>query len=144
MDKADLDARFRQLLVIWGAQLGGVTVFAGITYALGSGLLGAFSPTLDPGLAAKLLLLSPALMVGGIVFRRGEVQARALEPEARLSRYFIRVIAATGAVEGGGLLGLVLAWLSGQTLWSVGVWALTMVALLLCRPSRDEAEQLLR
>lgn len=143
MDHATLDVRFRTILLIWASLLGGVTLFTGAVLALTTGAIGAWTPTLDPELAAPLMILPVSSMVGGIVFRRGEAK-RSGDAAQRLTAYQNQVIVGAALQEGGGLLGLVLCLLAGQPTWAVGVWAVTAVAMGLTRPTRDELDLLLR
>ena len=143
MDKDAVASRFRVILMLWASLLGGVTFFTGGVLALTTGTVGAWTPTLDPGLAAKLMVLPTLSMAAGIVFRRGEVK-RAGDAEARLGALQVQVIVGAAMQEGGGLFGLVLCLLAGQPTWALGVWAITAVAMGITRPSRDEVDALLR
>ena len=143
MDQRTRDDRFRVILTLWASLLGGVTIFTGVVVALTSGAVGSWSPSLAPGLAAKLMVLPVLSMAAGIVFRRGEVK-RTGDADARVGAYQVQVIIGAALQEGGGLFGLALCLMSGQATWALGVWAATAVAMGITRPSRDELDALLR
>lgn len=143
MDQDAVANRFRVILMLWASLLGGVTLFTGAVLALTTGVIGTWTPTLDPGLAAKLMVLPTLSMAAGIVFRRGEVK-RTGDAETRIGAYQVHVIVGAALQEGGGLFGLVLCLLSGQPTWALGVWAITAVAMGITRPSQDEVTALLR
>lgn len=144
MDKAALDARLRIITLLWGALAGGVTLFAAVVVGLTTGTVGRWTPTLSPSLAGTLLAVPVLSMIAGILLRRGGGAKRSDDPEARVAAYQTQVIVGAALQEGGGLFGLALSLLAGQPSWAVGVWAITMVAMGLTRPTRDELDQRLR
>lgn len=144
MDQKELDSRFRVVSLLWASLLGGVTLFAGLAWALARGLLGPPpSPSLPPGVAAKLLILSALLMVAGIVYRNGDVGAHA-DPGPWLASYQTRIVVALALAEAGALLGLVLSILSGRPGWVAGVWGAAVLAMAFSRPHRDDLERMPR
>lgn len=144
MGPTELDARFRIVTTLWAALLGGVTVFTGVVWAMASGMFGpAPSPTLAPGMAAKLLVACPLLMGAGIAFRHGDVGTHA-EAERWLAAYQTRVVVALALEESGALLGLVLCLLAGRPNWALGVWSLAAAAMALSRPVREDLERVRR
>lgn len=144
MDRETLDARHRTLMALWAALLGGVTVFAVVAWALVSGILaGGWTPTLDPGLGAALLVLVPVHLAAGMLLRKRE-PSRDGEPRTRLDRHQTWSVVAWALQEGGALLGIALSLLTGQAVWIAGVWALAAVAMGLTRPRREELDELFR
>ncbi len=144
MDRAALDARFRVVSLLWGSLLTGVSVFAGVVWAMASGLLGPAVPAaIAPGLASKLLLLAPLLMAVGIAYRNGEVGSHA-GPERRLAAYQARVLVALAIQEAGALFGLALCLLSARPSWALGVGGMAAAAMLFSRPRRDELDRIAR
>jgi hypothetical protein len=142
MDRAALDARFRVVSLVWASLLAGVSVFAGLAWALGSGRLGpAFPAAIAPGVASKLLILAPLMMAMGIAYRNGDLGAHA-EPEHRLAAYQNRVLVALALEEAGALLGLTLCLLSARPAWTLAVWGMAAVAMFLSRPHRDELDRI--
>ena len=141
MQKSDVDTRFRVILVLWGSLLMGVTLFAAVVWALTSGYLGSWTPTMEPGLVKNLLSAPVLLMVVGIFFRRGDIDASG-DPEAYIQRYQTRILIASAMQEGGGLMGLVLCLLAGMPGWALAMWALTAVAMIMSRPDRADLDRL--
>lgn len=137
MQKSELDAHFRTILVLWGALLGGVTLFAAVVWALTSEYVGHWSPTMEPGVVRNLLAAPVLLMAAGIFFRRGGID-RSGGPEAVIQRYQTRVLIASAMQEGGGLLGLVLCLLADMPIWALAVWGLTAAAMGMSRPKRTD------
>lgn len=144
MDRDTLDARHRIRTLVWAGMLSGVTVFAAVAWGLASGVAGsAWTPTLDPGLGAPLLLFVPVSLAAGMVLRRRE-PSREGDAEQVLNRYLTASLVAWALQEGGALLGLVVCLLTGQPTWIAGVWMLAAVAMGLTRPRREELDELFR
>jgi len=144
MDRAALDVRFRVAFLLWASLLAGVTLFACVAWAIAGGLLApAFTASLAPALASKLLVMVPVLLVAGIVYRNGDVGTRG-DTGTRLVAWQTRMTVASALQEGGGLLGLVVCLLADRPTWMLGVWVVTAVAMLLGRPRREELDRLLR
>ena len=139
-----LEARFRAVSIVWAAMLAGVTLFAAVVWGLAGGLLApGFSASLAPGPASKLLILAPVLLAAGIAYRNGEV-GRRVDADSRLAAWQARITVASALQEGGGICGLAISLLAARPSWALGVWAVTVVAMVLSRPRRQELDRLLR
>lgn len=141
MQKSDVDQRFRVIFIIWVGLFMGVTFFAGVVWALASGRLGAWSPSMEPGVVRNLLAAPILLMAAGIAYRRGQ-DDRSHGADAFVAAYQTRIVIVSAMQEGGGLLGLVLCLLAGMPTWALGVWAVTAVAMLMSRPRREDLHHL--
>lgn len=137
----DLDQRYRVLVLVWGALLGGTLLFTVVAWAMAVGMLTGtpWTPTMEPRLALVLEGLAVALMVAGLVVRRagwGLLPA----PELPLQAFQNRMILVWALQEGGGLMGGVFGLLAGRSDWIAGVGILAAFALFLTRPRKAELE----
>jgi len=143
VQKSDVDTRFRVIFILWGSLVLGVAIFTAVAWALTSGLVGEWTPTLEPGLVKNLLSAPVLLMVVGIFFRRGEVRGPA-DAEEHLQRYQTRILVASAMQEGGGLMGVALCLLAGMSTWALAMGALAVIAMLMSRPQRSDLDRLAR
>lgn len=143
MQKSDVDTRFRVILTLWGSLVMGVAFFTAVVWALTTGLVGTWTPTLEPGLVRNLLSAPVLLMVVGIFFRRGEVRASG-GAEEFIQRYQTRILIASAMQEGGGLMGVALCLLAGTSTWALAMGGLAVVAMAMSRPVRSDLDHLTR
>ncbi|HSG06717.1 MAG TPA: hypothetical protein VLA36_00065 [Longimicrobiales bacterium] len=143
MQASEVDIRFRVILLLWGSLVVGVALFTAVVWALTSGSLGSWTPTLAPGFVKNLLSAPGLLVVVGVFFRRGRVDPSG-DADAFLRRYQTRILIASAMQEGGGLMGLVLCLLAGTPSWALGMGSLTVVAMLMSRPARTDLDHLAR
>ena len=148
MDASELDTRFRNIFIIWLALAVGVFFFVVTVWLVTSGVLpgAAWEPVqgVDEGVLRMVVALPTLMLLAGILLRRGEVAKPGMDGPALVAAYQIRVILAAAIQEAGGLIMGALALLSGLWTWALGFGALTLFAMVLSRPRRDELDALVR
>jgi F0F1-type ATP synthase membrane subunit c/vacuolar-type H+-ATPase subunit K len=134
-----VEDRYRQLLVICGAiaaSLVMVNVVLAILLASGS------VPSQDPppalplvmfGIGLVLLVTAPSIKRA--IFKRAE--AEGVEGGARAAAWTSATIVASALREAAGLLGFVLAFLTGNPWWSWGLGGAALLAMYVDRPRRE-------
>lgn len=142
--RENAEKRYRVLLTVWGALLGGLLLFAALAWLLAAGALGGgpWSRGLEPE-RVQLLLFGPVgLMVVGIFARRrGRPVPGDRDPA---QAYQTRIVLASALQEGGGLLGVILSLLAAQPTWILMMAGLAAFAMIRSRPRRGELLRLLR
>lgn len=145
MDRADIDARFRIVTIIWLALMMGVATFGVVAYGLvATGNMG--EPTMDAGLMNLIVPLAVVLMAGGLVLGRtleGQIP-RDAEAEVKIQRYQTARIVTLAMQEGPALMIIVVAMLAGAATWIAVGAALGVASMFIARPNRDDLEGLLR
>ena len=142
----EVTARFRIIVAIWGAMAAGVTVFSVAVFALSRLPADGASraPALDANIAGLVLAGVVAALAGGLAFRRAARVRRGDAADATLSAYQTHILVATALLEGPGLLGVAVCFLAAQGGWALGVGGVTVFAMVLARPRREELDRLLR
>jgi F0F1-type ATP synthase membrane subunit c/vacuolar-type H+-ATPase subunit K len=145
MNRSDLAVpqRFRTLAVVCVAiALGLVLVNAVVAVLWVSGSPPAGAISLDVSLASvvvALLLLAAAPTAKRVVFKRAQAQEGfERDPAARLNAYARGMILGFAMREAAGLIGFVLALLSGNPWWSWGLGGTALVAMYSDRPRRED------
>jgi hypothetical protein len=138
----DLEQRFRTLLIVCSAiALSLVMVNVVIAILLVSGALQAGTLSRDVTLAifvVALLLLVAAPAGKRAVLKRAEAEeGYERNPEQRLNAYANGVIVSFGVREAAGLIGFVLALLTGNPWWSWGLGGAALLAMYVDRPRRE-------
>ncbi|MEQ9399816.1 MAG: hypothetical protein RJQ04_11710 [Longimicrobiales bacterium] len=148
MERPEIDQRFRVIQMVWAALAGGVAVYSVVVWLLVSGRFGTSSlggsAALDATPAIVLMAVAVSMVVAGVVLRRARSLPQGREAAETVAAYQNHVIVASAVQEGGGLLGLSIAFLAGQATWALGIGAVTVFALFLTRPDRVELDRLLR
>lgn len=78
--------------------------------------------------ALTLLVASPA--VKGAVFKRADAEGFEGNPDRRFAAYQTAYMVAFAMREGGGLLGFILALLTGNPWWSWGLGAAALISMI--------------
>lgn len=145
-DDRRVDAAYRVLLVIWGALVAGVVIFAVVSYALLRS--GAFQPVGGPGspLAFTLItvgfgLLIVAPFLGQAVGRRS---TGAGGTPANVAAYQTSMIVGHALREAAGLLGVVTALVAGALLGGYVLAAAAVLMMIKGRPRREHLVELSR
>ncbi|MEQ8329007.1 MAG: hypothetical protein RH859_00945 [Longimicrobiales bacterium] len=148
MERPEIDQRFRVIQMVWAALAGGVAVYSIVVWFVVSGRLGTSpmggSAALDATPAIVLMAAAVSMVVAGVVLRRARSLPQGREAAETVAAYQSHVIVSSAVQEGGGLLGLSVAFLAGQATWALGIGAVTVFALFLTRPDRVELDRLLR
>lgn len=129
----------RQLRIVWGAMVGATVTYTAVVYVLMATEtvdMAAFGPDLMNIIGAVAMLQ----MVVGVVLRRRLVAAVPddASPEARRSRYGTASIVGLALMEGGGLLVITFALLTGSATWVLAGGGAAAVLMLMARPSEEE------
>lgn len=148
MERPEIEQRFRVIKMVWAALAGGVAVYSIVVWLLVSGRLGASPPggsaALDATPAIVLMAAAVSMVVAGVVLRRARSLPQGGQAAETVAAYQNHVIVSSAVQEGGGLMGLSVAFLAGQATWALGIGAVTVFALFLTRPDRVELDRLLR
>jgi F0F1-type ATP synthase membrane subunit c/vacuolar-type H+-ATPase subunit K len=130
---------YRRLLVLCGAIAASlVLVNVVLAILLASGSLPSQAPpsALPPVLfGIGLLLLVTAPSIKRAIFKRAE--AEGFEGDARAAAWTSATIVASALREAAGLLGFVLALLTGKPWWSWGLGGAALLAMYMDRPRRE-------
>jgi hypothetical protein len=135
-----MDERFRSLTIIWFALIGGVATWAAVAFCLVA--LGIMDESILPRTALPITAAAAAVVMAfGIVLRRRMVEAipRGLGVEERFTKYQAAAIQGWALIEGGGLLLLVIGLISAAPVYILTGGIAAIVALVLARPTREEA-----
>lgn len=138
------DQRFQVMMVVWGALLGGMLLFAAALWLLASGVLTGrpWPAALDPGVGFAFLGVAMVLLAGSIVFRPS--RSSGTDSADPLQAYWTRVVVVAAVQEGAGLMGCVFALLAGLPTWIPVMAGLAGFAMVLTRPRRDVVDRIRR
>jgi membrane protease YdiL (CAAX protease family) len=142
LPEADLEQRFRTLLIVCGAialSLLMVNVVIAILHVSGSLPPGELSRDVTLAIVVvSLLLLVGAPAAKQAVFKRaGAEEGFERDAEQRLRAYARGMIVSFAVREAGGLIGFVLALLTGNPWWSWGLGGAALLAMYVDRPRRE-------
>jgi hypothetical protein len=133
--------RFKTLQIVWLALMGGVVLFATVSYVLlavaGSEVGGLPPSVLRVAAPACVVVMAAALLV-----RRKLLEAipRGIQGQARMARYHAAVLVGLAMIEGAGLFIIALSIASGTSSWIPAGTAITILMMVIARPRRDEME----
>jgi hypothetical protein len=130
--------RYRQLLIVCGAiAMGLLMVNAVLTYLYASKQI----PVSEVPQAVPLALFALALLLLGVasavkraVFKRAEAEGFEGNPDRRFAAYQTATLVGFAMRETAGLLGFVLALMTGNPWWSWGLGGAALIAMYLDRP----------
>jgi hypothetical protein len=130
--------RYRQLQIVCGAiAMGLLMLNAVLTYLYASKQLpvSEVSPAIPLALfAVSLLLLGAASAVKRAVFKRADAEGFEGDPDRRFAAYRTATLVAFAMREAAGLVGFVLALMTGNPWWSWGLGGAALIAMYLDRP----------
>ena len=145
MNRSDLavQPRFRTLAVVCGAialSLVMVNAVIAVLWVAESPPAGAVSRDVSlAGVVVALLLLAAAPTARRVVFKRAQAEEGfERDPAARLNAYARGMILGFAMREAAGLIGFVLALLSGNPWWSWGLGVTALAAMFADRPRRED------
>ncbi|HKI02685.1 MAG TPA: hypothetical protein VKK31_11965 [Thermoanaerobaculia bacterium] len=133
-----MQARHRQLLIVCGA-IGLSLLMVNVVFTflyLSRPLPGSDVPQALPLVlfSLGLVFLGAAPAVKRSIFKRADAEGFDGNPEGRFAAYQTATIVAFAMREAAGLLGFVLAILTGNPWWSWGLGGVALVAMVLDRP----------
>jgi hypothetical protein len=133
--------RYRQLLIVCGAiAMGLLMANAALTYLYASKQIpvSEIPPAVPLALfALSLLLLGAASAVKRAVFKRAEAEGFEGDPDRRFAAYRTATLVAFAMREATGLVGFVLALMTGNPWWSWGLGGAALIAMYLDRPRME-------
>lgn len=137
------DEQLRTLQMIVGSLVLGVGLFTGVAvYLIRSGTFGdteELIPLEAVGAVVAVLLLTAPLVAG----RLKDTPAGA-DRNTVYQHFQTGTIVGMALREGAGLMGGILAMLSGSLPWLLGLTGVSMLAMILAWPRRDDLEERLR
>jgi hypothetical protein len=126
--------RFRNLSIICRAlTISVVMVNLVLAFLLFSGSLqpsGIQKPVAVAIFAVALTLLVASPAVKGAIFKRADAEGFEGDPNRRFTAYQTAYIAAFATREAGGLLGFILALLTGNPWWSWGLGGAALISMI--------------
>lgn len=142
---AAIQARLRILNVIWAAIAGGLVMLAAVATFLARGT--DMTPALEVGAAlpVKLALAGAAaalLLIAPVVSRQLLSRVReAAHLDVALQRYQEAVVVGFAMREAVGLVGFVIAVLTGDLVWCYALTGAALLAMFFARPTRETLER---
>lgn len=145
MPNAKYGAALRNLRLVCAALMGGVVVLGGVVTVLFSS---GFEP-LAPGIEGLLLPVAAGYVLLSLVaaplvestLRKMPAEAA---PAEAMTRFSNAVIVGMALREGAGLLAVVVALLTGDLAWGLGLAAVVLLAMTLALPSERKLQDFLR
>lgn len=118
-------------------------VMINVTLLVLSATGGLPEPSLQPPLpyvlfAVALVLLVSSPAVKGAVFKRADAEGFEGDPMKRLAAFRTATIVANALREAAGIIGFLLALLSGNLWWSWGLGAAAVIAMLVDWPKAEQ------
>jgi hypothetical protein len=145
-----LETQMRVLTLVCAALAGSLVLYAGITWYLLEqvGLQPVWNtmPLLVPGVVGLVALgpLCAAPYVSRLLLAQAPSAASTADPQAAFQVVMRATIVAFAMREAVGVLGFVLALVSGELIWCVALSGVALLAMLLGWPRRDQMEEVFR
>lgn len=144
--EALIEGHLQQVRVVVAAIMGSVALLAGVVFFLTSS--GQLRPLAEGAEKIQLIFVPLGVALLGIapamkraVFKRAEAAGFGGDVERWLTAHRTAVILASALREGAAVLGLLLALLTGQPLWSYVLSSLALVTLALDWPKASDLEE---
>lgn len=135
--------RFKSLTVVWLALVAGTALYAGVAYVLLiMGIVDLETP-LGPDIMNIGGAFAVVQILAAMVLRRRLVAAipRDAPDEVRLQRYYTACVVTLALVEGGGMLVVTLALVTGIASWALVGGGAAVLVMLMARPAPAELER---
>lgn len=137
------DEQLRTLQTIVGSLVLGVGLFAGVAvYLIRSGTFGETGALI--ALEAVGVVVVVLLLTAPLVASRLKDAPAGADRDTVYQRFQTGTIVGMALREGAGLMGGILAMLSGSLPWLLGLTGVSMLAMILAWPRRDDLEERLR
>ncbi len=129
--------RFRALTVVWLALMLGTGTYAAVAYALLASVAVDFQTPLGPEIMNVGGAFAVVQILGALMLRRRLVAGipRDAPSDERLRRYYSACITSLALVEGGGILVVTLALVTGSASWALVGGGAAVVVMLMARPA---------